>query len=813
MSYQDDSKLTSNDGAALKQFQLSTDTNAKKDPATGASLAEYIASTVFNGVANGYYWIRNNRFRANREMAAGRQNPSKWQDRLDMNGKFNYLNLNWASLKLYNTIVSKMVGRWMGRDEKIVVKAIDSLSIKDKQNEYLQAEFVMQNREQLQALQDASGVQMIPKDQFVPDDTDELELWRAEFQRLPEEIANELGINDVLDSNGYYDVMKEKLCHDSAEVGLVATITEMDDKGLISVEWVKPENYFYSYSEYPDMRDTTYRGYVKGMKISDIRRKYGKEFGGKLTEEELWDIAQFSKEYQLYDKLRWLVEWNVSNLRPYDEWNIDVMIFFIRSVDSDPYTLVKSQKFSSTYFKKGKPKDLKDNQEYVEDRYQVIYKGIYVRYTKKILEWGLYNNMIRPQDPRFSSSVDFPISSYMYQNQDMSNMAVPEKIQRPAEQMILTCYKMEQLMMKMRPIGAAINVDALQEIDFGMGDKNKDIDQKKYLDQTGDIYYRGRDTEGNPIPVPFIELKNSGFLEQMNGLIAMYNFHYQTLKDELGEDPNLMSQAAKPRVNEGNIQVSQQENAYATDYMYDAVLYVLEETSRKISCLLKDSVTFGAEAYRHLVKDSDVSGRVFTTRMKALPQDQELQVFGAYMNQALQSNPDLIKYLDPFKAQRMAKEDIKLGELYMRRCQKKMLVSEAQQAAQNQQYTAQAQQASNQQTAQNAMELEQFKVQAESQKNQDLSKGKKEEIALQGLFAIWQAGVAVPPVLAGVQQEIVTNILLPLFAENQINKEKISHAMQLEQQQNQQEQQQNSPQPPQGGQPQQQQIQQQQNAA
>jgi hypothetical protein len=288
----------------------------------------------------------------------------------------------------------------------------------------------------------------------------------------------------------------------------------------------------------------------------------------------------------------------------------------------------------------------------------------------------------------------------------------------------------------------------------------------------------------------------------MQGLINLYQFHYQTLKDELGEDPNLMSQAAKPRVNEGNIQVSQQENANATDYMYDAVLYVLEETSRKISCLLKDSVTYGAEAYRHLVKDRDVQGRVFATKMKALPQDQEIEAFKMYMNQALQSNPDLVKYLDPFKAERMAREDLKLGELYFRRCQKKMLISEAQIAQQNQQYTAQAQQESNQQTADNEMKLEQFKAQMESQKNQDLSKGKKEEIALQGLFAIWQAGVPVPPVLAGVQQEIVTNILLPLFAENQVNKEAIMQAAQLHAAANQQQAQENLPQQPQGGQPQ-----------
>jgi len=36
-------------------------------------------------------------------------------------------------------------------------------------------------------LQQQSGVQMIPQDQFAPADKEELDLWRAEYLRLPEE--------------------------------------------------------------------------------------------------------------------------------------------------------------------------------------------------------------------------------------------------------------------------------------------------------------------------------------------------------------------------------------------------------------------------------------------------------------------------------------------------------------------------------------------------------------------------------------------------------------------------------------------------
>ena len=775
---------------ALKAFQLIASSAGKKDYNWGLAIARYISNTTFASVGNGYFWLRNSRFKMNRDMAAGKSSSQKFMDMLEMNGKTNYINLNWQAIKIVNTIISKMVGRWMGRNEKIVVTATDSLSVKDKEDNYRQAEFVMNNKAQLQQLQQESGVQMISPDQFVPADKDELDLWMAEYARLPEEILYEKGTNDVLASNGLFDSVKEKLLHDSAEVGLVATYTWMDEDGVIHSEWVKPENYFYSYSEYNDMHDTSWRGHVVGMKVSEIRKRWGVEFGGKLTEEEIWVLANSAKEYQLYDKLRWLTEWNVAILRPYDEWNVDVVRFELKTLDSDPYTLVETKKNKSTLIIKGKPTKLADNEEFVESKRMSIYEGYYVRVPEKMLYWGLKENMIRPNDPKEMGEAMFSYASYMYQNQDMKNVAVPEKIQEPTEQMILARYKIQQCIMKMRPLGAAINVDALEEIDLGLGDKTQSKDIKKVFDQIGDLYYRSKDAEGNPIPIPITELTNSGFLAQMQGLIQIYQFHYQVLKDELGEDPSLMTAAAKPRVTEGNIQTSLQAADEATDYMYDAYLYVMEETAKRVSCLLHTSVDFGAQAYRHLLNEEDIKGRHFATKIEMLPTETELQYLVQFMNQSLQSNPELIMFLDPAKVTRIARENVKLAEWYLRSCQKKMWQAQQQKAQQDQQANAQAQQASLQQNLEGQAQIEQMKAQNESQKQADLSRGRKEEIALQGIFAIWQAGVPVPPALAPVQQEIVTNILLPLFAENQVNKAKLQQAMLAHQAMDQQDQQQ-----------------------
>jgi len=784
----------------LKEFQLTTESIEKKsDFEYGKKLAQYILSTADAGIGNSYYWLRNTRFKLNRDSANGRYPMTKFMDQLEMNGKTNYVNISWSAFKVVNTIISRLVGRWMLRNEKIVVTAIDPLSVKDKQEQYEEAEFILANRESLEALQQESGVQLIPEDQFVPTDRDELDLWAAEYQRLPEEILYEKGCNDVLDANGWFDVLKEKMLHDSAEVGLVGTYTWMDEQGVVHVEWVKPENMVYSYSEFPDFRDTTWRGRIRAMKISELRRKYGKEFGGRLTEEQISDIADTSKDYQQYDKLRWVNEWSISILRPYDEWNVDVIEFEIKTVDSEGYTITETKQNKSTILRKGRPEKMAENQRYVEDSKCNIYRGVCVRYPVVMLEWGIKKNMIRPQDPREIGNAEFSYSFYMYQNQNMRNIAVPEKVEEPVEQMILARLKMQQLVAKMRPTGAAINWDALQEIDYGLGDKNKTIDPKKHYDQTGDIYYRGRDAEGNQIPIPITELQNSGFLNQMQGLIQLYQFHYSVLKDELGEDPALISKATQPRVTGSNVEAAQAEGEAATNYMYLAYHEVMKQTAVKVSCLLKNSVQYGAKVYRHIMKEEDVAGRQFSSKVDMLPTQLEIQRLEAMVNQAIASNPLFITYIDPFKIMRMAKDNIKLAEIYFRNAQKRMIQGESKKAEDNARMNAEAQQQSLQAKGEIDNQLKQMEAQVEMEKQKMMGDAQSKNTVLAGFMKMVSEGLEIPAYLRPLANATFESVALPAMVSNQQERDRIQQQMQqqlmMQQQAEQQEQMQNQQEP------------------
>lgn len=777
-------------GNAIQSFQLEQlSIKEKSSPAFGLRLAKEIESTV-NGGTSSYFWTRNQRWRQNRNYANGRINMSKFMDLLEFNGKTNYLNLSWQCIHIVNRIISGLVGRWMNKNEKIKVAATDPLSVKDKNDQYEQMEFIIENREKLLELQEMSGVQMIPQDENIPRDKDELLLWKAQLQRLPEEILYEMGCNDVLASEGWFDVLKEKMLHDSAETGFVGTYTWMDEDGVVHVEWCSPEDCFYSYSKYNDFRDTSWRGRFKPMKISEIRRKYGREFHPNnplaLTEEQLFKIAQTSRNYQLYDNITWLTNWNVTFLRPYDDWNVTVMEFELKTVDTESYTITTTKKNKSTIIRKGRPDKRDENYEVVEDTKVNIYRGVYERDTQTMLEWGLKKNMIRPQDPKEIGNAEFSYSFYMVQNYDMMCMAVPEKIQEPADQMIIARLKMQQLVSKMKPIGAAINWDALQNIDYGLGEQNKSIDVKKLYDQTGDIYYRGRDAEGNQIPVPIQELANSGFLQQLQGLILLYDKHYQIMKDELGEDPNLISQALQPRVTQGNVETSQQQAAFATDYFYSAYASCMADTAKKVSCLLKTSVTYGSKVYRNVLKEENVSNRIFGTRIQMLPDELEMAKFEAMLQNAITVNQDLILFINPFQLMQVAKEDTKLAWAIFNNGQRKMLIHRQAEAQQNQQATFQAQ-------IESAKAAEEGKQQTEQVKGNVIL----EKVRIEGETANKNAIVAFATTLLGKGEPIpaewmplinatVENILIPLVSQNEEQKAEIMAQMQQARSQQQQ---------------------------
>ncbi len=327
------------------------------------------------------------------------------------------------------------------------------------------------------------------------------------------------------------------------------------------------------------------------------------------------------------------------------------------------------------------------------------------------------------------------------------------------------------------------------------------------FDQTGDFYYHDKDAEGNPIGVPFTEIPNAGFLPQLEGLIKLYQFHYEVLRDELGEDPNLITQAAQPRVAVQNIETSQEQSDFALDQYYRGYQYVINDTAKKVSCLLKDSVTMGSAVYRKTISQEDIEGRVFTTKAELLPDKFKIQRFEAGIQQAFVNSPELALFLDPSQIVRIAERNVKLAESLYRQATKKMLIYQQQQQQQNQQATIQGQVQSAQAAEQAKGQNLQKELTMKAAISEHESKVQQENIATTGLWTYINtryapqkgtgenATVTVPPLPPDIQKLIeitVANNINQFMQAQQPEQQEAPPQEQQEQQQEPQEQQTNN---------------------
>lgn len=776
---------------ALKNFQL----NGNETDKTSKKFGEKIVLQVDEIIRSGHFTERNLRFALNRAMFTGRMNITKFMDFFDMNGMTNYTNINWKSIMIVNTIISRLVGRWMTKRYKASITAVDDISIKKKKTAVNEAEFYMNYKDQLRQVSNESGVQMIPQDQFIPDDKDHLDIWAEEELRVPEEILMETGINGVFDENGWggmgINTRKHKV--DAAVVGLIGKETIADKTGKVRDIYCKPEDMFYSYSEQDDFSDASIKGVIISYKLSDLRYEYPD-----LSMPELLEIAKTSKQWNASNKITYdTAQWHQGMFLPIDDWNVDVVRFTLRSLDVDR-NLIKTATDGSLYVDKPKKKieEVYPGNEYVEKTIWNIYRGVYVRETKKILEWGLERNIIRPQDYGEIYEAKSPFSFYMYQNDKMRNLAIPEKIEEPVEGMILSRLKIQQLVAEMIPAGFDYDIDGLQAMDLGNGICTP-LELRKVTKQTGDTYHRSKDAEGNRIENPIRENPNAGSVAQLQELIEIYNHHLQVLRDEVGINEFAEGQTIKPRTGVENVQTSLEISFNATDYINDATVSCADESADKIACLLHDSIEFGSKEYRDLMGEQDVKDRNFKTKIEMLPTIEDITEFDNSLTVAMNAQPDLVMYIDPAKLKRMAKKNVKLAERYFYMGQRRAIEGRQKLKEQDSQMNAQ-----NQQQAGIAVEKEKqntLQMELDTKKQLDMftSQSKKEEALITLFSGILSKGLAIPPEWKGVESEMINNLAIPLFAANKINAQAVQDQTQAENEQQEQGQEQPTQQNPQ----------------
>jgi len=575
-------------GISLLPNILSNDT--EKDKASFGLQLMQAAYTNWNTGYNGETRSgRKARFDYNRSFAMGKQPMQEYKDILDLDGENSVVQLIYEPLPIAIPFVNRLKDRYLQRQEKISCNSIDPFTTEKKKKAKDNAVFKLQNKEKIQALQNAAGAQIEEFGDDDPQTVREIEVEYGYNYKEREEVIMQELINIVLYDNDWSGVIKERILDDLINCGYAGVKVYLDGNGRIKIRFIRPENFITSYSEWNDFRDWEYQGEVYYKKITEIRLQYGNI----ISEEELFSLAQnhVGKYGNPTDfSFDWNENYRTALARPYDGWRVEVVELEVKSLYNLKYKTGEDRFGKQTLDRINVVVD--KDKTLMSQPYDVSYTGVMIAGTEHVLEWGLSKNMVKPQD-----NLQEIISSYvvyMYGNQQMVNTPMMQTMIPSIKKMQLIDLKQQNIIAAAMPDGYDVDISTMSDIDLGLGEGVLNpFELYKIKKQTGIGFYKRLEDDGSGQrrePITANNVPFSGKLEQLRG---EWNSEYDTLLKITGsnnlDSGNITNQAVSQQV----VKQAQQTGESASNYIYNSFLNIMQRAAKLAQLRGWDILVFG----------------------------------------------------------------------------------------------------------------------------------------------------------------------------------------------------------------------------
>jgi hypothetical protein len=518
--------------------------------------------------------------------ARGEQSIAKYKKEFAVDGDLSYLNLNWEPVPIIPKFVDIVVNGMSNRLFDVKAQAQDRLS-SQKRNEYKRmVEADMLAKDLLTQVKQDFGVDAFNvKEDELPENSDELNLYMQLNYKPGIEVAEEQAIRTIFNNNNYEDI-KKRIDYDLMVLGVGMSKHTFNKNFGVRIEYVDPANVVYSYTESPTFEDCFYFGEVKRVHISEIQRLYPD-----LSEEQIKEMSQYSSS--------WSNDYN--SMRPYSD------SVFEREVVNILYFNYKTDKkfvYKRKFLENGGERIIRRDESFqppeegeamferVEKTIEVWYKGVMVLGTNMLLEWGMMKNMVRPK-----SASHFAIPEYVCTAPRMYRGNIESLVRRMvgfADLIQLTHLKLQQVIARMVPDGVYIDADGLNEVDLGNGSNYNPEEALKMYFQTGSVIGRSytQDGEFNNARVPIQELNSSSGQGKIASLVNSYNHYLAMIRDVTG-----LNEARDGSTPDANALVGVQKLAAlnsntATRHILEGTLFITRRLAEAISLRISDVLEY-----------------------------------------------------------------------------------------------------------------------------------------------------------------------------------------------------------------------------
>ena len=352
-------------------------------------------------------------------------------------------------------------------------------------------------------------------------------------------------------------------------------------------------NLVYSYTDSPYFEDIYYVGEIKSVPANELKKEFPD-----IDDEELGEILKQSyKSSGFYDR-------TLTNYDQSDSNTVQVLYFNYKTYMNEGYKVKETSTGASKII-------LRDDQfdppaEVLEEKYgkmsrslEVLYEGVLILGTNKLLKWELAKNMMRPKSDYSKVKMNYSICApRMYKGKIESLVS---RITGFADMIQLTHLKLQQVMSRMVPDGVYLDADGLAEIDLGNGTNYNPQEALNMFFQTGSVIGRSFTQEGdmNPGKVPIQEITSGNGGNKIPQLINTYNYYLQMIRDTSGLNEARDGSTPDSRALVGIQKIAAANSNTATRHILNAGLFITAETAECIALRVSDILEFSptAEAF------------------------------------------------------------------------------------------------------------------------------------------------------------------------------------------------------------------------
>ena len=544
--------------------------------------------------------------------------------------------------------------------------------------------------------------------EILPESEEELELHMQLTYKQSIEIAEEQALNVLLDQNRY-ELIKKRFYYDLTVLGIGAVKNTFSTSEGVKVEYVDPSNIVYSYTDSPYFEDIYYVGEVKTIPINELKKEFPE-----LTEYDLKEITSQGFQHRGHPGQR----------ETGDNNQIDVLYFNYKTYMNEVYKIKESATGASKAIIKddnfNPPVD--ENFERVARSVEVLYEGVKILGTDKMLKWEMAKNMMRPKSDQTKVKMNYAIVAPRMYNGKIGSLV--KRITGFADMIQLTHLKLQQVMSRMTPDGIYLDADGLAEIDLGNGTNYNPQEALNMFFQTGSIIGRSMtaDGDGNPGKMPIQEIQSGAGGQKMQSLIQTYNYYLQMIRDVTGLNESRDGSTPDAKALVGVQKLAAANSNTATRHILNSGLFLTAETCELLSLRISDILEYSPtkEAFIQMIGGHNVGTlediselhiHDFGIFLELEPDEEEKQMLENNIQMAL--TQQLIDLSDAIDLRTI--KNVKLANQLLKIRRKKKLENDQKLNQQNIQAQAQANAQAQQQAAQ-----------AEVQKNQALKASEAE---------------------------------------------------------------------------------------